>query len=81
MSRATAEALWGEAVVEAMLSRGSRAPSPRLLQQIREALALGDAGFARWALALPLPTFVCIVHVVAGETLNAELSPVRKVKG
>lgn len=81
MSRATAEALWGEAVVEAMLSRGSRAPSPRLLQQIREALALGDAGFARWALAQPLPTFACIVHVVTGEALNAELSPVRKVTG
>lgn len=81
MSRENAEALWGEAVVEAMLSRASRAPSPKLLQQIREALTLGDAGFARWALTQPLSTFACIVHVVAGEVLNAELSPVRKVTG
>jgi hypothetical protein len=44
-------------------------------------LALGAPDFARWALAQPLPTFACIVHVVTGEALNAELSPVQKVKG
>jgi hypothetical protein len=79
VSRATAEALWGEAVVEAMLSRGARPPSPALLQQIREAATCGPSSFARWALGQPLTTFVCIVHLVAGEALHDLLTPLRSV--
>lgn len=79
MSRADAEALWGEAVVEVMLTRSTRQPSAELLRQIREACAGGDAHFARWALGLPLDTFACVVRVVEGEALRDLLTPIRSV--
>jgi len=75
VSRADAEALWGEAVVDLALARSTRPPSPELRRQIREACAGGDARFSRWALALPFDTFVCVVHVTASESLNDLLHP------
>ena len=79
MSRESAETLWGGAVVETMLSRRALPPSPALLNQIREAATGGPAWFARWALGLPVDTFACIVHVVAGDALNDLMIPLRRV--
>ena len=79
MSRAHAVGLWGEAVVEVMLARDAREPSPALLSQIREAATGGDGHFARWALGLPVDTFACVVHVIAGEALHDLLTPLRSV--
>lgn len=79
MSRSDAVGLWGEAVVEAMLARPARTPSTELLRQIREAATGGRGHFARWALGLPLDTFACVVHVVAGEALHDLLTPIRSV--
>lgn len=79
MSRAFANELWGEAVVEAMLARSARPPSSELIRQIREAATGGRGHFARWALGLPLDTFARVVHVVAGEALHDLLTSIRSV--
>lgn len=69
-TRDTVVALWGEAVVERALAEPEPEPiTPELANGIAErARALGDTGFAGWALAQSWPRFCTIVRLCAGVT-------------
>lgn len=71
-SIATAEALWGAAVVARAVEVDAAPITRELALRVADnAHNLGAQGFAQWALGLPWREFCAVVKLCAGDTRRA----------